>query len=420
MLKQMNKLNPILVLIATLCCWGCQQQTETSAIISTPQIRLITTPAKAGSGEPNLFTAPDGKVYLSWIEPVDSIQVALKFSTLEDNLWSVSRTIATGDNWFVNWADFPALVVNKDGTMAAHWLQKRNEGTYDYDVYIAQSKDQGTNWSQPFILHNDGIAAEHGFVCMVPLADETIFAAWLDGRNTKDTEHDGHEDEHGHGGGPMSIRAAQFDAEGSLSNEVLLDNSVCDCCQTDAALTSNGPIVVYRDRSEQEVRDIAIVRSVDGNWSEPKTVHDDGWEIAGCPVNGPRIEAMGNDVAVAWFTGANNQNQAKLAFSSDGGVSFGPPIKIDEGKPLGRMDLLMLQDHSVVVTWMEGTDQGADIRAAHITPDGNRKAAYTVARNSESRASGFPRMSRHQDRIYWAWTQIDSASLVSTAYLDML
>ncbi|MGI9543481.1 MAG: sialidase family protein [Cyclobacteriaceae bacterium] len=420
MLKQVDKLYQILLLVTALMYWGCQPKSEISTIVNIPEIKSIPTPAKTGSGEPNLFTGHDGKVYLSWIEPIDSIQVALKFSTLENDDWAASKTIASGSDWFVNWADFPALAVNKDGIMAAHWLLKRSEGMYDYDIYVSQSKDQGTNWSKPFILHNDGIAAEHGFVCMIPLADQTIFAAWLDGRNTKAPEHNDHTTNDSHAGGSMSIRAAQFDAEGLLSNEILLDSRVCDCCQTDAALTSNGPVVVYRDRSEKEIRDIAIVRSIEGKWTEPQVVHRDDWEIAGCPVNGPRVEAMGDHVAVAWFTGANNKNQAKLAFSSDGGASFGPPIQIDEGKPLGRMDLLMLEDHSVMVTWMEGKDQGAEIRASQITPGGNKKASFTIAQNSESRASGFPRMSRDQDRIYWAWTQVDSTSLVQTAYLDMI
>ena len=51
-------------------------------------------------------------------------------------------------------------------------------------------------------------------------------------------------------------------------------------------MTADGPVVVYRDRSEQEIRDISIVRLHDGKWSQPSSVFEDNWKINGCPVNG--------------------------------------------------------------------------------------------------------------------------------------
>ena len=50
------------------------------------------------------------------------------------------------------------------------------------------------------------------------------------------------------------------------SSEQLIDELMCDCCQTDVALASSGPVAVYRDRSVAEIRDSYITRLIDGRW----------------------------------------------------------------------------------------------------------------------------------------------------------
>ncbi len=54
-------------------------------------LREIPSPAAPGSAEPNLAAGDDGRVYLSWLEPVDSAH-ALKFAVLDDTTWSAPRT----------------------------------------------------------------------------------------------------------------------------------------------------------------------------------------------------------------------------------------------------------------------------------------------------------------------------------------
>ena len=109
----------------------------------------------------------------------------------------------------------------------------------------------------------------------------------------------------------MTLRAAIVSERGEVSKDILLDNRSCDCCQTTAAITTNGPVVIYRDRSEEEIRDISIVRQVEGKWTAPKVIHSDNWQINGCPVNGPKVASLGNNLAVAWFTAAGDQPKGK-------------------------------------------------------------------------------------------------------------
>jgi hypothetical protein len=246
---------------------------------------------------------------------------------------------------------------------------------------------------------------------MFPSPAGGLGIVWLDGREMTAHEGGGHA---GHGGGDMTLRYTAFGRGAKLAPESLLDERVCECCQTSAALTSEGPVVVYRDRSPEEVRDISIVRLRAGKWSAPAPVHRDGWKIAGCPVNGPAVAARGESVAVAWFTGAGDVYSVKVAFSKDAGQSFGPPVRADDGQPMGRVGVVALEDGSAVVSWLEKAEAGGEVRVRRVRQDGSRGPATTVAPMAAARASGFPRMVRTGNSLVFAWvggTQVLTAEM---------
>ena len=429
----MNKCMLFLSLVLFGACGNHVLQENVMGDLSMHELSMV---CKFG-GEPNLFVAENEDVYLSWIEYIGGSRVELRFAKLNGNSWSKPVTVASGDNWFVNWADFPSLIAYHDGgqTLAAHWLQKRSEGTYDYDIHITQSRDQGLTWAPSFLPHRDGVSAEHGFVSLLPVSSDLIFATWLDGRNSKSTvseedsdrpgfgdsfeSHDHGSGEHGHGGGPMSLRSAMFDKNGILYDEMELDDRVCDCCQTSAAMTDEGLVVVYRDRSDDEVRDISIVRQVDGKWLPSESIYDDGWKISGCPVNGPVVKSRKNLVAVAWFTMANDEPMVKVAFSKDAGKSFREPIRVDIGNPLGRVDLSFISDSEIGISWLEQNDENANIVFVKVAKNGQVGHSFNATGSSASRQSGFPQMVVVDDRVIMAWTNTDSTMHVKAAWFEI-
>lgn len=368
-------------------------------------VQLLSSPAAERSAEPFLFTDKTGAVFLSWIEKRDTISF-LKYARLEDDRWSQPVSIDSGANWFVNWADYPVMTGNGKHFIG-NILQKSNGETYAYDVKLLSSFD-GVTWNRAGLLHHDSVQAEHGFVSLVPF-QEGVFATWLDGRNAGGGGHD-HE---GHQGA-MTVRAAILGYDGKKVDEWEVDNRVCDCCQTTAAITINGPVVIYRDRSEKEVRDMSIVRLVNGTWTEPKPIFSDQWKINGCPVNGPRCEAINNTLAVTWFSSANDQPEVKVIFSHDGGATFGEPVRIDEGNTIGRVDLVLLDEHRALVSWMEG----ADIKVVIVSTDGKKQQPVTVASSSESRSSGFPQLTKRGEDVVIAWTD-DATRSIKTAIIKM-
>lgn len=391
-------------LFALLIAAGCGTKNETPL-----QIAELKSPASSPSAEPFLFTADDNTTYLSWIEKNET-KSEFKFSTLEAGGWSAPVLIDSGRNWFVNWADYP-MVAARGSQLVAHYLAKSGEGTFAYDVKLTTSANGGASWSSASVLHDDGKQAEHGFVSWVPYG-ENFFVAWLDGRNTVMEgmeNHGGHDGHHGQ----MSLRAAVLDKEGKKLDEWELDNRTCDCCQTSAAITNNGPVVVYRDRSDDEIRDMSIVRLVSGQWTQPKSIYNDNWKIAGCPVNGPRVVSQGNKLAIAWYSMPDNKSQVNVIFSNDGGETFGQPIRVDEGAAIGRVDIVMLDSETAYVTWMEGTA----IKGTKVTEQGKGMTSV-IATSSEARSSGFPQVTKSANQLIFAWTD-DKEKIVKTAVVNL-
>lgn len=378
------------------------------------RIDSLASPAAAGSAEPNLTVGPDGRVYMSWLEPA-SPGYALRFAVHDGVNWSPAQTIISRSDFFVNWADFPSLEVFDGNRLAAHWLQRNGTGTYAYGVRIAQSADGGKTWSAPVTPHRDSSQTEHGFVAMWH-EGATLGAVWLDGRKFKQPGH-GSPASGGHdAGNEMMLVSTTLDAKGTRGPEVRLDERTCDCCQNAAVMTSGGPIVAYRNRTDDEIRDIYVARRVGGTWRAGTPVHNDSWKIAACPVNGPALAANGARVALAWFTAPGDSGRVNVAFSDNAGATFGAPVRVDGGTPAGRVDVALLPDGAALVTWVErvGGDVAA-VRSRRIAPDGKVGAPMTIASNSAARASGFPRAAVTGTNVIFAWTVPGRPSTVRVA-----
>ena len=417
---------------------------EATSVIENSAAREIDSPAGPGSVDPNLSVGPDGRFYLSWLEPVQSKGpkgYALKFAVRSrGGKWSAPRTITQGENRFDS-----SILALPDGSLAAYWLTKSGPGRHANGVNLSISRDGGRTWGEAIVPNRDRTQTERGFVSMIP-ANGGIAIVWLNGRKMTggDSDAAGHgsaekarsgasqhtgDNDHQHTGGDhgaaghgsaasemeMSLMYTMIGLDGTLGKEVLLDGRVCECCQTSAAPTPDGMAVVYRDRSEKEVRDISIVRLKNGQWSEPQPLSKDGWEINGCPVNGPAISSARQNLAVAWFTAARDQRRVYATLSADGGATFGPPILVGDENPTGRVDVIALPSGKALVSWVERTPGGTRVRARIVRPDGSKASAIVIAEAS----SGVPRMKVYGDEVVIAWTDSRNTRKVRTAILRM-
>lgn len=368
------------------------------------------TPAPAGSAQPDLVRAADGRLWLSWLErPAAGPQRLRLARAAGDALqpaWQAPVTAGTGDDWFVNWADTPHVYALADGSLWAHWLRKTGPEPMDYGIALVRSQDGGRSWTSPAWIHPVDRPGDHGFVSFWPAARDRLGVAWLDSRQkTPGTGHDRHED---HGTGAMMLRAAVYD--GALENhgEWALDVATCDCCTTASAMTDAGVVVVYRGRGAGEIRDTRIVRFDGRRWTAPRDVHSDGWKMPGCPVNGPVVVARGRTVWVAWYTMADGVPEVRAARSDDAGDHFGPALSLDKGAHvLGRLGLALAPDMLLLASYRSGRDGAQTLSLARHDLQWRLRDRIDVARlSARGRGSGIPRVQWSGRAAWLAWTDL--------------
>ena len=321
------------------------------------------------NAQPNLVSS-NGNLSLSWISSKEKNKPILHISHYKNGEWMKPQTIAKGSDWFVNWADFPAHAINED-LIITSYLKKSASGTYTYDVVLSLQDLSGKKIKDDFLLNTDGVKAEHGFVSIIPSTNKGFFITWLDGRNTIEKKMNGDHK-------PMTIRFAE--------------------------ITNNGPVVVYRDRSEKEVRDIYIVRNINGVWTTPFSIHNDGWIINGCPVNGPKVVANSSNLAVAWFTVVNTNPIVNISFSTSNGDSFGTPLKLNDHDAIGRVDVAFLNKKEVIVSYMEFDEIGTYLKIKKVSIDGVVSKPILITKIDGGRNTGVPQLEIINNEIFIVWT----------------
>ena len=387
------------------------------AVIQLPNeydFKRIEFPAAPDSGEPFLTEDAAGSVYASWVEKRDDGNQSLQFSKLnaDASAWSEPVLIADGSNWFVNWADVPSIAVGPDGRMAAHWLEGLGTGRYAYGVRITFSDDHGQTWSSPEWLHEDESSSEHGFVSLSYASDGSLDSIWLDGRNMA------------LGSDNMMIMSRRINSDGTFEDEQIIDDQTCECCPTSIARLADGSIIsAFRDRSDDEIRNIHVRKGDENGWQTSAWSSSDGWKIAACPVNGPVVQSEGAHVAVAWFTAPEDVPAVHVSFSEDQGASFENTVSVHENRPIGRVGMSMLDEKKIVVTWIESGVAPADsarstaaaeagIKMRIVHTDGTLESTNVVAPTASSRASGYPRVATQDETLVFLWTQVGERNQV--------
>ncbi len=388
-------MNRIALLFLGLALLSCQGRTRHFAIA----IDSLASPATGNAGQPYFNVNESGTPFLSW-QQTDDDQTHLLLASWKNNQWSSADTLASGRDWFVNWADFPSFTFQRNHRIA-NYLERSSDEKFSYDIRLSVFDGQHDSFGK--ILHHDSTLTEHGFVSLQPWKDGYV-ATWLDGRNTV-----GSEDHESHGGhhGAMSLRAAFLDVTGDVVSEWEIDHRTCDCCQTSMAITDQGPVIAFRDRSRDEVRDMSLVRWTGDGWSESYTPYPDGWQIKGCPVNGPKLAARGPQLALVWFSAANDSTRVQIGFSKDGGIGFGKSTQLNSAAAIGRVDVVWIDDQRVLVSWI----QSGQLVVSLVDNQGVAQPPVTVASISDARGSGFPRMVLSGREVFLAWTDPDRNQL---------
>jgi hypothetical protein len=366
-------------------CYGGRTDNNTLSL----RAKTIPNPAPPLSEFPNLSSAEDGTLILSWLDPSATHGRALRFASLREGRWSSIRAVTVQRSFNRHPAVLPAVAMLNGDSLVAYWTQMRNPGSHAEDVFASASRDGGLSWTKPVVVHRDRSESEHSLVSMAVVGQKKVSIVWLDGREEARSK-------------KSMLMQATFDRRGVVGPEIILDADVCPCCPTSIAGVSDRLIVAYRDRTETNVRDISIVQFKNGERSEPRTLHHDGWRISGCPANGVDLGVDGSRVAAAWFTAADNEKQVRAAFSTDGGETFSRAIRIDEGRSAGRVSVALTAGKAAIVSWVEQADSTSGLMVRAVAPDGRKSSTLCVA-TVKGGTIGYPRIrpSGKQALITW-------------------
>lgn len=409
MLSKKNLLSLTILLILA----ACRPDRETDFTI-TPY------PLPVDAGEAlSMFSNDRGEVYASWIEADSQQRYRFRFSRFVGAGWSEPVTIAEGGrNWFVNWADMPRLAQYADppSALAAFRLERNGRNPYDHHIMISQSTDGGQSWGPAFTPYEVRTPAFYGLCRLLPLPDGEMMAVWEDGRETViEIPHSGRTVPNING--RIALRAAQFDKSGRVAGETLLDNMISELCPFDLTMSSEGPLVAYRNATDENIRDIALIRYINGAWSSPRIISQDNWKVSYFTMQGPAIDALQNQVAVAWYSAPEELAQVKIAFSDDSGETFSSPVRIDNGQPLGKVDVVLTGRDRAFVSWVEQETDGARLFVAAVTPKGRILHKEAIAEVSDKIYAGFPVLAPLQNGVLLAWKNGEAEFSPLTAVL---
>jgi len=364
--------------------------TATPSVPSTPIVAStpIDPPAAAGALAPQLRADADG-VLATWLEPAGDGAHRLVWAQWTRGAWTKPQQISAGTAIVASAADVPSIARSNDGALVAHWAEKREGDRDGYSAVVARSTD-GATWTRLGALHDDHTPTEHGFVSLIAEGDASIRAFWLDGRMTAS-------------GGATALRSAAVGK--TIGASAVVDDRVCDCCSTAITHTLGGALIAYRDRSADEIRDVAIAQASGQGWRRT-IVARDNWKIEGCPVNGPAVTYDGYRLAVAWYTMADNVPRVRVAFSNNGGLTFGAPIDVasgqGDGAPLGRVGVVV-DGSTVIISWLAARSGGASVLLRRVAANGQQGRAITAGETAD-RDAGFPRIAQDGNAVIVMWT----------------
>ena len=375
------------VAILILSCVGCERNRKLI-------VQQLTPPATTGLA-PKLTIDHGGNAVLSWLEKLPESQGRLRFAVQDQGGWTSPLTATEGSLSTEEFAS--AFVLSpRPQQFVAFWTQIKdhNHDSWSEFGYFSHSADDGKTWSHAESLATDFSKTEHSYLSAAVLNSGAVGVTWLDGRETAKIPYPA---------GHYHLMAGVLDPDGHYSGEKMLDDNVCTCCPTSSVSLGDQMLIGYRDRTQDEIRDMNTMRvgeklQIDG----PYTVHHDGWRINACPTNGPALAVRGNKLVVAWFTDANGP-RLFVASSHDGGKQFSEPKEVSgTARTVGHPSIALLPDGSAILVWIESGNPESRLLAQEVRSNGSLGSTVEIAHGS---GFGYPSMQAQGDSVLLTWMQ---------------
>lgn len=346
----------------------------------------------ANSAEPNLASAPDGSIYLVWVEHGANKTADVFLQHFNGDGKSLGEKVRVNPRqgqataWF---GDAPTVIISGDGTIYVGWTAKVDapKGNAN-NLYLSVSRNGGRTFDTPVKVNDDTKPASHGMHSLAVDKENRVYLAWLDERNLKFIEHVESSDNQEispsisgfkyvkvhHNSNQESkndkkeskkesvepnseiFYAVSKDGGKTFSPNKKLSGEVCPCCKTNLLIANDGKVFVsWRQVLEGDFRHIAVASLTDGgeNFSKSVIVSDDKWQINACPVSGAAMSIdKNNTLKIVWYT-AGKAGIAGLyeAESKADSRVFSSRALIFEGAVTGTPVFLSGEEGSFAAVW---------------------------------------------------------------------
>ena len=377
-------------LLSLLSCFAVIAGLFAAEKSAPPPIKIepLDSPSEASATAPTLACAPDGSVWLAWIESTPGGATVRSASLNPTTLrWSAAQRVATGPRILDVDTAPPALAVARGGRVTVAWTEGSAASPETESILLSSSTDAGLTWTAPSPLTTE--SKTNSLPVLTTLADGRVLAAWLDRRSRLTGDHD-------------TRLYARIVGE-PAGHDVLIEARVSEKSSPSLVSFPDGSALLsYRTLGDGTVRDINVVRYRLGRWENDHNLSRDDWRSPQCPASGPQLAASGGRVAAAWFTADDDRPRLRISSSPDAGSRFLMPLSLDFGHPLGRPAVAMLSDGALVTLWVEGESgrpngppSGIWLRRA--TPDYSLDPPVLIVADSPAKIRGQPRLAIVRD-----------------------
>ena len=293
----------------------------------------------------------------------------------------------------------PALTV-ADNDVFVTWGLAHPKATpqqpFATELRLSRSTDGGRSFQPSIAVNDDPGVIQHTFDALHRDAEGRLHLSWIDGREGKKD--------------PGTYVARSLDAGATVTKNIKVDEGTCVCCRTAVTSGPEGMVyVAWRKIFEGNVRETVVARSTDhgDTFESPVIVGHDQWVFPACP---HRPASMGVDrqgrLYVVWYTEGTDEIPAVyIAHSDDRGKSFSEKRKLNLSKNTfpDHPQLAVDPEGRIVVVWEEQAPVKRDVVMSVST---DRGVTFTPPHKVNEKKSQTPVVAVNRQGVFaMAWME---------------